>query len=46
MTNGNTNALTELRAIAAEALAALDTGTRSLHSLRAFLRSISTMLIA
>jgi hypothetical protein len=45
MTNGNTNALTELETIAAEALAAIP-ATRSRHSLRAFLRSISTMLTA
>jgi hypothetical protein len=44
MTNGNINALTELQAIGAEALAASIPATRSRHSLRVFLRSISTML--
>jgi len=46
MTNGNTNTLTELQAIGAEALAALDTGHQISPFLRAFLRSISTMLTA
>ena len=44
--NGKTKALTELQAITAEALPRSIPATRSRHSLRAFLRSTSTMLIA
>ena len=44
MTNDDTTALTPLQAIAREAFAVLT--IRSRHSLRAFPRSISTMLTA